>query len=343
MKKEGQRQGALLPQIGIADSIASKPHGTVTTQDEFLHKPAPSGSYTATETSYFGFSIPEQRLNAEIYIWFHPVLKMMSGSIYIWRGMKTSTLSCEYVNDYRYLPFPEADIGDYQIREMGLKVKVLEPLKSIRIELADPEQDVSFDIQFDAIMPPGVRPGSFHFTQAMKTTGTLNLRGERFPVNSFFSRDRSWGQERSEKGLKIPPFSWSVGVLDETFAFHAMGFDSPELNPVWKGRYPIEPGSNLSWGYIYRDGKTFPVTAMRQHTEYEADGLSPRTIELHLTDSGGEALELWGFVTARMPWQAWQQISAWMCQVRWETNRGTAWGELQEMQYSDFIRHFGRS
>lgn len=330
--------GTTFPHLGIFGSIAGKPVETARPEDEFLHPPPASNSYRASESNYLGFNIPEHQINAELYVWFHPVLRVMSTSIYIYRGLKGSTLECEYVKDFRYLPFPTHGIEDFSIEEAGIRYKVLEPMKSMLIEHQDPKDDVSFTLRYDAIMPAAVRPGGFHFTQAVKTSGELNLRGKKYTINGFFSRDRSWGQERSEDGLRIPPLSWSVGVIDETFAFHSMGMDSPELNPHWLERYPLHPGHNLCWGYVYRDEQTFALTGLRQFTNGEADGFLPRSIEMELTDAGGQKHEFYGVVTARYPWLSWPQMTAYMCLTRWQGKRGVAWGDVQYVVYNEYTR-----
>ena len=327
---------------GVHSPMAGAPLGVIVPADEFLHAPAPSGHHSATETTYFGFNIPEHRLNAEIYMWFHPALRLMSASVYIWRGFNASTLECDYVNHYHYLPFPEDGIADYEIPDIGLKVKVLEPLKSVSIGFEDADRGVSFDVRFDAIMPPGGRPNSKHFTQAMRTRGSLDLYGERFAIDGYFSRDHSWGEERRETSRLTPPLTWMVGVFDDTFAFHVTAFDSPEDGPEWAWRYRIEPGRNLMWGYVFRDGELFPVTAARKRTLRERDGLTPRLFTLEIADAGGERHALRGEVMASMPWQTWQNMNVYFCQTRWQGERGVGWGDAQDIQFNDFVRRFAR-
>ena len=159
-------------------SLAGQALGHAVPDDEFLHPPAASGHYSSTETSYFGFSIPERNVNGEFYIWFHPVLKVISASVYIWTGIKRSTLAGDYINHFHYLPWPANGIADYAIDALNLRIRVIEPLKSVHIAFEDKARGVSLSIRQDAIMPPGVRPGGFHFTQAMKTSGELNLYGD---------------------------------------------------------------------------------------------------------------------------------------------------------------------
>lgn len=312
-------------------------------EDELLHAPAASGHYSSTETSYFGFNIPEQAINGEIYVWFHPVLRVMSAGVYIWRGLKSSTLACEYVNHHHFLPWPQHDIADYTIDALNMRIRVLEPLKSIQIELEDKTRNVRLAYRQDAIMPPAGRPDGFHFTQAMKTSGELSLFGERFGINGFFSRDRSWGQERREISPALPPLTWMVGVFDERFAFHALAHDDPALAPEWVNAFPnVKPGKNLLWGYIYKDGETVPVQAARKLTQREANGLAPRLVELDLEDARGRCFALRGYIQARMPWQTWQNMNTFFCQTRWECAGRVGWGDTQDVQFNQFSHAFAR-
>jgi hypothetical protein len=237
---------------------------------------------------------------------------------------------------------PENGIEDYAIPDLGLKIKVIKPLESVEIGFVDADRGVSFDIRFDAIMPPGGRPNSKHFTQAMRTRGNLDLYGEKFKIDGYFSRDHSWGEERRETSRVGPPGSWMVGIWDDDFAFHVSASDSPELNPEWLSRYDVPPGANMNWGYVFRDKALFPVTKARKLTVRERDGLTPRLILLDFEDAGGESHSLRGEVNACMPWQTWQNMNVFFCQTRWQSDRGVGWGDTQDIQMNDFVRHFAR-
>lgn len=332
-----------LPLPGMAPPPPSGKLGSLVPQDEFLHAPAASGHYSATETSYFGFSVPEHRLAAEVYMWFHPVLKMMSASVYIWTGLKPSTLACEYINHFHYLPFPQGDIDDYRIDEVGLHIKVLEPLKAMRITCRDDARDMNFAVDYTAIMPPAVPFGRGHFAQAMRTRGDLTLNGKRYAVDGTFTRDRTWSQERRETARRIPPMSWMCGVFGDDFAFHAVAYDDPALGPEWKERYPqIRSDNCLSWGYVFKDGETKALKAVRKITTREADGLAPRLFTFEMEDVGGRVYAVRGTVDARMPWQTWQNLNVYFCLTRWECEGRVGWGDVHEMQQNDYVHHFSR-
>lgn len=324
-------------------NLAGLPLGTAVPEDEALHAPVASGHYASSETSYFGFNIPKRQLNAEIYVWFHPVLKTLGASVYIWKGMKRSTLACEYVNHHHYLPWPKDGIADYTIEALNLHIRVIEPLKSVQIDFDDKARGVAFSCRQDAIMPPGVRPGGHHFTQAMKVKGWLDLHGERMTIDGWFSRDRSWSAERREDPLPLPPLSWMVGVFGDDFAFHAMAHDDPARSPEWKDAFPnVKSGDHMFWGYIWKDGELTPVSAIRKLTAREADGLSPRSVDLELDDAKGRTFCIRGTVQARMPWQTWQNMNTWFCQARWECDGRVGHGDFQDVQFNEFTRKFAR-
>jgi hypothetical protein len=325
-------------------SLAGKPLYVCAPEDEFLHEPVESGHYSSTETTYWGFNVPDLQLNGEIYMWFHPLLNMCSSSVYIWRGLKKTTLSCEYINHFNYLPMPKGGIAEYRVEEaLDLRFKVLEPLKKIQIDFRDSERNVGFSLLNEAIMSPAGRPGGHHFTQPMRVTGDLNLFGEDIKVNGFFSRDHSWSDERREMARRGPPGTWMVGVFDETFAFHATGADDASSNPEWAQRYPEALADNpLRWGYVFNEGVTTPLASMRKRTYREEDGLSPRFYELELTDVNGRVYNVNGYVQARMPWQTWQNMNVYFCQTRWECDGKIGYGDAQDIQMNDFVHNFGR-
>lgn len=315
----------------------------VSVEDEFLHPPAASGHYSASETSYFGFNIPDHAVNGEIYVWFHPALRSISASVYIWRGLKGSTLAGDYINHHHFLPWPEDGIADYRIEPLNLAIRVIDPLRSVEIAMDDRARGVAFSLRLDAIMPPCGRPGGHHFTQAMKTSGWLDLYGERMTIDGYFSRDRSWGSERRESPMAMPPLTWMVGVVDKDFAFHALAHDDPALSPEWAEAFPaVKPGGNLFWGYVWKDGELVPVTAARKRTIRDAGGLAPIRIEMVLDDAAGRSFDVTGDVAARLPWQTWQNMNTFFCQTRWTIDGRIGWGDTQDVQFNDFTRLFAR-
>src|SRR6185295_467202 len=99
---------------------------------EFFHRPWPSDAPAElVETSYFGFNIPEENINGEIYHWAHPVYGISSGGLFITQGIKTNQIETAYSNWLNYMPMP-ADMTDCTYAN-GIRVKMVDPLNCWQI------------------------------------------------------------------------------------------------------------------------------------------------------------------------------------------------------------------
>lgn len=322
--------------------LAGTTLGTVQPEDEYLHPVSEGAGYATTETSYWGFCVPERRLMCEIYLWFHPALKTMSAGILLFTGKRSSSLASDYVHHHHFLPMPD-QIAHYQVPQIGLDIEVIEPLKRIRIRHQDPDRAVSFDILCEAAMPPVGRPNGKHLIQVMKTTGTLDLYGEEIAVDNYFTRDRSWGAERFETPMDLPPITWMSGNAGPDLAFHLVAFDDPDCNPDWLGHYAApEAGENLMWGFLQRKGKLHTLSAVRKLTHRAGDGTTPTGFSITLLPEGGEPLELEGSIHAQAPWATWQNVVVWYSLTRWEIDGREAWGDCQDIHYNRYVHEFHR-
>lgn len=303
--------------------------------ERFQHWPE-NAPFDLTETSYFGFNIPEERINAEIYYWYHPRLGVASGGIYIWQGIKPMQLAAEYF-DYRlFMPMPE-NIVDCE-QPNGVRIDMLEPNRRFRVRFEDAQRDTRLDLELTAIMPLAVRARGGHFTQAMRTRGQLRLRGRDYVIDGHYTRDRSWGDPRREIPLDMPPLGWTVGVFDDDFAFHLTAFDSPEHHPEWAEVYPnLKSGANHLWGYVWRDGELLAVRSVDQHVQREADGIAPSAVTLRIEDTEGRHYDIRGHVEARLPRQAWENMMAFFSLTRWECEGRVGYGDWQDVQFGDHI------
>ena len=323
------------------DGLRGGKFPTILPKDEFLHPVPADATYAWTETSYWGFTAPSHTLMAEIYIWYHPQLKVMSAGVLIWRGLRTSSLAADYVNHHHYLPLPD-QIGKYRIDAIGLEIEILDPLKSARLRMDDPERGVSFDVTVRGAIPPVSRPNGHHLVQPMKCEGTLNLYGETIPIDDYFMRDRSWGAERHETPRDVPPITWMTGMTDG-FSFHLVAFDDPALNPDWAGRFSSpSAGENLLWGFLHKDGQTTSIIRASKRTRREADGHSPRGFDMQIEDDAGRILDMRGEVTARVPWNTWQNLIVHYSLTRWNIDGLIAWGDCQDIHYNRYVHEFAR-
>lgn len=304
---------------------------------EKLQRPWPEDiGFEHVETSYFGFCVPEADINGEIYHWFHPKFNVASGGIYIYQGRKAGFSHAEYGDFRNFMPLPE-DITDCSY-PTGLTFKMTKPGQEWEIRLDNPAQQTSLRLHARAVMPPAFRPVGGHLCQALKNTGTLVLHGKEYKIDSYFTRDRSWGDPRSEKPLDLPPPGWHAGVFNDDLAFHVIAFNSPECDPALAKRYPgFENGKNLLWGYVWKNGKLLGIKSCRKQTQREDDGITPRAVELLLTDENDEQYDIRGELGARIPAPFWNSTAV-LGLARWTLNGLSGHGDSQEGLYGTFVR-----
>ena len=143
--------------------------GVCTDADDYFHPPEihPPGN-SVTETYYFGFSVPEEKICAFIYLWLHPNLKVLSGGVLLYQGRKRSFLAADYHN---WLDFIDTspinrDNGTVTLPN-GLVVKINKPFHEHELVFEDKSADTRFHVFQRAAMPAAVRGGNKHFEQNM--------------------------------------------------------------------------------------------------------------------------------------------------------------------------------
>lgn len=317
--------------------------GTATAEDDLLHPQfkAMNPSPSLTETQYFGFSIPEENIHALTYLWHHPNLGVVSGGAWVWQGVKRHILHSELINWTVFTgeDVIAKDLWDYKF-DNGYQVQTIEPLKRHRLRYTDEQRQNSFDIETDALMEPMLLDTGMHFEQAVRARGELTLRGKTYTVDCTNVRDRSWGQSRSEQHAPTPPIDWMTGVFSDDFMFGCTAFDHPDLDPVWKGHLQVPGDDPTKGGWIYRDGKLVPVVATRKRVTNDPSTLAPTSAEMLMTDANGRNYEIRGEIVAANRIPLWPNMETWVCLSRWECEGQVCYGDLQEVQWHDFIRQF---
>jgi hypothetical protein len=292
-----------------------------------------------TETQYFGFNIPSESVYGLCYIWHHPNLKVVTGGAFAWQGTKPHNLSCELFDFITYMSDDclKNDLWDYQL-ENSYHVRTLEPLRRHEISYSDPARQNSFQVAYEAIMPPMVLSTGLHLEQAMKTSGQVTLRGKTFTIDGYTVRDRSWGQMRPEGHKNFPPMAWMTGVCDQSFIFGCTAFDTPQISPDTYPGLEIPGGQNTKGGWVYQNGALTPIISARKRTTRNRLTLFPETVELDMTDVNGRLYALKGTITVAANWKTWHNFDSIICLIRWEFDGMTFYGDFQECHWIDFVR-----
>jgi len=298
----------------------------------------PEGApFDLVETSYFGFCIPEHKIQAEIYHWYHPVLGVSSGGVVIYQGKKPTLPAADYCDYRSFMPMPKNILGCVQ--SSGIRIDMLEPNKRFRIQYEDAARNTCFDFETTAIMPLPVRWSGGHLAQIMRSKGTLKLRGRDYAIDHYFLRDRSWGDSRTEKPLPVPVLGWHGAAFNDHFAFHVAGFDSPNHHPEWAATYPsLKEGQNHLWGWVWKDGRIKGLKNVDQHNFTGPDGLFPDRVELRIEDAEGGVHNIRGAAIAGIPFNAWDNMTTYWCLGRWECEDMVTHGSLQNCMWNDYAQ-----
>lgn len=142
-------------------------------------QPVPSAaSFEWTETSMFGFNIPEHGIDAIVYFWMHPTFKVAYGGISIWRGVNDNQIAAAYTDYRMVMPMPE-DITDCTYAN-GVRVKMIAPREEFEVSFDDPSSETWLRLHLKATMPPACRHNGGHITQLVESLSRGgNLRNRR--------------------------------------------------------------------------------------------------------------------------------------------------------------------
>ena len=324
-------------------SSYEKRFGTWSAADDFLHPAmnAAIASDALTETQYFGFSVPEERIHALAYLWHHPRVGTLTGGAMVFQGIKVASIAAELfdMRVYHSDRVLEKDLHCVRL-ESSYQSEVLEPMRRHRIQYSDPERQNSFVVDFEALLPPVMWSSNAHFEQAMKARGELVLRGKHHKVDCYNVRDRTWAEARSEQILPIPPTTWMTGVFRDDFAFNCSAMDHPALGPIWKDHFKIDSEKVLKGGWLHLDGDTAHIVSAKKLTHYDPVTLYPEQIELAIEDDMGRSLRMTGTVIAACQFNGWLNLRAPVCLTKWECNGETAYGDAQDGQWNDFVSRY---
>lgn len=311
--------------------------GQVRDQDDFLHAQGNPAGASATETYYFGFSVPEQAVCGFIYLWFHPNLGTVSAGVMVYQGQCPSALAAAYSDIRNHLSIADhvdAASGVMQF-PMGLRLEPVVPLQHWRITQAENSRGTAFALDFRAAQPPVVRADQKHFDQAMRVTGSLVLGGRSLAVDCVQVRDRSWNNLRVEDPLPVPPYDWLTLATADGLAINLSLFDDLRvLGPVNGIGVPAQV---LQDGWVQRDGQALRVVEVSKRSERDPHTLAPTRHLLRAVDEAGGVWELDGEVVAGSNWNGWPNMIWHQGLLRWTCNGRPAWGESQEVHWQPFV------
>lgn len=324
----------------VADSF-----GETRPEDEGMHREALQAvrDPALVETVFNGFNVPEAGIHCLNYIWLHPNLRLMSGGVWCWQGMKGSQLEAELFDMRDFVPDTPITDGGGDLTDVtlpnGYRHQVITPLEEVRMTYEDLKRGNAIDVVTKAIMPPAMLPSGRHFDQVMKTTGTVRLRGEEYEVDGYAVRDRSWGEARTEDPAGLSAIHWMVAAFGDDYAVHVTGLEDPET-AQWRDRFPEDPAMahGMNRGWVWKDGRLLTVSSARIRTEWDRQGRRQVAHDVLVVDETGAEHHLKGEVRACSNWHTWSNVHMSVGLTRWECGGRIGHGDSQVAMWTDFVR-----
>ena len=306
-------------------------------------------------THYFGALVPEAGVSIFIYIRYLPYFPAAQGGLFVYRGMhNVHPFDMEYIDWVQTMPWPRIE-GSTITTTNGVRIEFLEPGRVARITYESRDGSVRLDTLQEAVSPLAVRghvvPGEeLHSAQRpggseqmMHATGTLELRGETFAINSFSGRDRSWRQIRPELqgGTPTPPICWTPISFGEELSFNQVGIEDPDSDPNWEGLYEVPDGAPLfHYAWVSRHGELRKIVEVRRSVSEEHPiFFTPMAQSIEATDEAGDRYRFEGQAVSYGAQPAWWNAGTNEAVFRWFDSEGReTHGVSQSLWYDHFHR-----
>jgi hypothetical protein len=273
-----------------------------------------------TETTWWGFFVPERRLGGMIYTLFRPNIGVASLLVAVWDAEATEPWRVPYHRSQWHLPMPTTDLDDTEVG--GLRIRAVEPLRSYELSYADGDA-LALELRVDAVAEPHVpiaEREAGHFDQLGHVTGALHLSGEEVAVDCLAIRDRSWYVRDDARSMQA---GYLYGAAAEDH--HVLAFTHPDGD---------EPTSPVVGGYLVRDGQQAALTEGVRTVVTRRRG-HPDEVTLEATDALGRSVSVAGRVTASLASQSTPGMFAWMSIADWTIDGRPGHGEDHDVWSPD--------
>jgi hypothetical protein len=298
-------------------------------EDDSCHMP-PDGDPWWTETTWFSWMVPERNLMGHWYHVMRANVGVEFGGVCVFDD--TAVLPWEIpAHDWDWhvpLPAPH-DLRDMSGVLRGMSLRCLEPGRRYRFSHAG--EDVSFELEFEALMAPMLTRGAppadhgAKIDQPGRVTGTIVLHGEEIPVDCTSMRDRSWGVRRPRRQPRI---GYDHATVGPGSSFLIISVDRKGVDGIVAG-------------YLVREGVRAAIVEGVREAERDRSG-RPSTVRVRGVDELGRELDVVGTTRSRQVLQAYPDMFCWNSLARWELDGRTAWGEDQDVWHPRAWRDFAR-
>jgi hypothetical protein len=275
-----------------------------------------------TETTWWGFMIPERALGGMVYTLFRPNLGVATLVTQVWDADAVEPWRSPYARSLWHLPMPKGDLDDVEVGM--LHIRCLEPLTSYALTYADGDA-LTFDLRFDAdVEPHNVASGdSFgHFDQLCHVTGAVSVSGSDLTVDCHAVRDRSWYVRDDLRSMRT---GYTYGAVDASE--HFLAYSRPaEGDSV--------DGGDVFGGYFVRDSEQATLREGTRRVVSRRRG-HPDEVEINAVDALDRSLVARGRVTASLASQSTPGMFAWMSIADWKIGDRDGHGEDHDVWSPD--------
>jgi hypothetical protein len=276
-----------------------------------------------TETTWWGFMVPDRGLGGMIYTLFRPNLGVATLVTQVWSDEHVAPWASPYERSLWHLRMPDADLLDVQLG--FLHIRRLEPLQSYQLTYEDGDS-CAFDLRYEAAMAPHVVAAGAevgHFDQLCHVTGRLQVDGESIPVDCHAVRDRSWYVRDDFRSMRS---AYTYGAVDP--GEHFLAYTRPADNAGDLGA--------VFGGYLVRDGEKADLKEGVRRVQSRRRG-HPDELELAATDALGRTVEARGRVTSSLASQSTPGMFAYMSIAEWTIGDRQGHGEDHDVWSPDTL------
>jgi hypothetical protein len=278
-----------------------------------------------TETTWWGFMVPERAIGGMVYTLFRPNLGVATLVVQVWDATAVEPWRAPYARQAWHLPMPRGELTDCTLG--GLHLECLEPLSTYRLRYED-EGAIALDLRFEGLSEPHEVPiggGNGHLDQAGRITGWLALAGEEMAVDAPGLRDRSWYVREDKRTLRA---GYTYAVVDET----------EHLVVHSRGAAGAGDESMVLGGYLLRDGVKADLVSGTRSVGRRRRG-HPDELTLDVTDAEGRHVVANGTTFASLASQSTPGMFAWMSMCHWSIDGRAALGEDHDVWSPDLLAH----
>ena len=317
----------------------------ITTKDMRFHPPEDPDNFLWSETNYFSFNIPEEKINGTVYMLARPTLGVCASHIIAWQGITKNAQDVLYSDLRAHLPIPKGqDLNDYHLAN-DLHVKVLDSNGGKRdyqmdyVGYDDSELHLTFrglmepyDIH-DPSMDPMTETGDAtwseaykygHFDMTAHITGECRLHGKIYKVDCASTMDHSWGPRLE---CNIQNMNWFHPSWGTKRTIHCIfGLDPYGLGAAY---------GDFMHGYVLEDGEVYGLKG--GHGAAKRDGLMPTEMDITVTDIRDKTFHFTGKRIASNEWNAWPGICCYHPLMEWNLDGEIGYGEVQDLISEAYI------